>query len=97
MPERRSDDHCEEKMGSQREDRFHSSPRGIVHQGCRHDRRGTRFAESITEGCRLGDANAYVFHKPGGTRAECEAAGKTRKGKVLTYQKDRAAKEIAGP
>src|ERR1700676_381869 len=91
-----TDDHCAEEMGSHGEDRFHSSPRGIVYQESQHNRRDARFAESFTERTRLRYATAYVLHKPGWTWAQRKAAGKTRKGEILAGQKDRAANEISG-
>ena len=81
-------------MAGRREDGFHSSTPGIVHQKRKHNRQDAGFEEGLPERSRLGDADADLLHKPGGTWPQRITTGRTRKGQVLAFEKDRAEKKI---
>jgi hypothetical protein len=87
----------ERQMGSQSEDGFHPSSRRIIYQECEHDRENPGLEEGLTQGARLRHADAYVLYKPRWTRAQCQAPGTTRKGEVLTLEKDLRANESSSP
>lgn len=89
-------DGCQKNsVGSECEDRLHSSASRVVYQECHHNRENFSFEEGLTERSRLGHADAYVLHKPGWARPQFRATSRTRKSKTVAFKKDRAPETIA--
>jgi hypothetical protein len=84
-------------MGGEGHDRFDASSSRLVYEERVHDRTDARLKESVSQGHRIGHADADLLYQPRRSRSQPQAASGTEESQNTALAACRKGQEVKKP